>query len=88
MQARRLGRSGVRVGPLGLGAARMAGLGWNHDATPEVTPAARREAILQIQAAVDMGVTLFDTADDDGQGESERILGQAMRAIAERVGRG
>jgi aryl-alcohol dehydrogenase-like predicted oxidoreductase len=79
MQARRLGRSGIRVSPLGLGTARMAGLGWSHDATPEIEPEARREAIRQIRAAVDMGVTLFDTADNYGQGESERILGEALR---------
>jgi aryl-alcohol dehydrogenase-like predicted oxidoreductase len=35
--------------------------------------------VRQIQAAVDLGVTLFDTADNYGQGLSERILGEALR---------
>jgi len=82
MELRRLGRSGLRVGPLGLGTARMAGLGWRHETTPAVSPAARRDAIRQIQEAVDLGVTLFDTADNYGEGESERILGEALRGRA------
>jgi aryl-alcohol dehydrogenase-like predicted oxidoreductase len=79
MELRRLGRSGLRVSPLGLGTARMAGLGWRHEATPGVSPETRRDAIRQIQEAVDLGVTLFDTADNYGEGESERILGEALR---------
>ncbi len=79
MELRRLGRSGLRVSPLGLGTARMAGLGWRHEGTPAVSPEARREAVRQVQEAVDLGVTLFDTADNYGDGESERILGEALR---------
>ena len=85
METRRLGRSGLRVGPLGLGTARMAGLGWSDETTPAVSPEARRDAIRQIQAAVDLGVTLFDTADTYGEGESERILGEALRGRANAV---
>jgi aryl-alcohol dehydrogenase-like predicted oxidoreductase len=39
----------------------------------------RSAAVRQIQAAVDLGVTLFDTADSYGQGLSELILGEALR---------
>ena len=39
----------------------------------------QKAAVQQIQAAVDLGVTLFDTADNYGQGLSERILGEALR---------
>jgi aryl-alcohol dehydrogenase-like predicted oxidoreductase len=79
MELRRLGRSGLRVSPLGLGTARMAGLGWRHEAMPAVSPEARRDAVRQVEEAVDLGVTLFDTADNYGGGESERILGEALR---------
>ena len=82
MEIRRLGRSGLRVSPLGLGTARMAGLGWRQEATPAVSLASRRDAVRQIEAAVDLGVTLFDTADNYGEGESERILGEALRGRA------
>jgi aryl-alcohol dehydrogenase-like predicted oxidoreductase len=79
MEPRRLGRSGVQVSPLGLGTARMAGLGWRDDLAPQGRSQAQREAVRQIQAAVDQGVTLFDTADNYGQGLSERVLGKALR---------
>jgi aryl-alcohol dehydrogenase-like predicted oxidoreductase len=85
MGFRRLGRSGVKVSPLGLGTARMAGLGWREDLTPQDTSQAKLNAggrsatVRQIQAAIDLGVTLFDTADNYGQGLSERILGEALR---------
>jgi aryl-alcohol dehydrogenase-like predicted oxidoreductase len=79
MELRRLGRSGVRVSPLGLGTARMAGLGFREDLVPPDTSQATREAVREIQAAVDLGVTLFDTADNYGRGLSERILGEALR---------
>ena len=78
MDNRRLGRSGLEVSPLGLGTARLAGLGWREDASPRVSAQERQEAVRQIQAAVDLGVTLFDTADNYGQGLSERILGEAL----------
>ena len=82
MELRRLGRSGLRVSPLGLGTARMAGLGYRRPGAPAVTPEARRDAVRQVQEAVDLGVTLFDTADTYGDGESERILGEALRGRA------
>ena len=79
MEFRRLGRSGVKVSPLGLGTARMAGLGWREDSVPQDPSQAKRDAVRRIQAAVDLGVTFFDTADNYGQGLSERILGEALR---------
>jgi aryl-alcohol dehydrogenase-like predicted oxidoreductase len=79
MKSRKLGRSGIKVSPLGLGTARIAGLGWREDSVLQVSNQAKREAVRQIQAAVDLGVTVFDTADDYGAGLSERILGEALR---------
>jgi len=79
MELRRLGRSGLKVSPLGLGTARLAGLGWHDDLVPQGTALTKRDAVRQIQAAVDLGVTFFDTADNYGQGLSERILGEALR---------
>jgi aryl-alcohol dehydrogenase-like predicted oxidoreductase len=79
MELRRLGRSGIKVSPLGLGTARLAGLGWREDQISQVSAQDKQEAIRQIQAAVDQGITLFDTADDYGKGLSERILGEALK---------
>src|SRR5271166_3385047 len=39
----------------------------------------RQQAIRCIQAAVDCGITLFDTANQYGSGEAERVLGEALR---------
>ena len=85
MEFRTLGRSGVKVSPMGLGTARMAGLGWHDDLAPQPTAEVKREAILQIQAAVDLGVTLFDTAENYGQGLSESILGEALHGRREGI---
>ena len=79
MEFRKLGRSGIKVSPLGLGTARMAGLGWHDDLIPQDGSEVKGDAIRQIQAAVDLGVTLFDTAENYGQGLSESILGEALR---------
>jgi aryl-alcohol dehydrogenase-like predicted oxidoreductase len=79
MEFRRLGRSGIKVSPLGLGTARMAGMGWHDELAPQDPAQAQRDGVRQIQAAVDLGVTFFDTADSYGQGCSERILGEALR---------
>ncbi|MBN2392329.1 MAG: aldo/keto reductase [Anaerolineae bacterium] len=84
MELRRLGRSGIKVSPLGLGTARIAGLGWRDESAPQAFAQAKWDAsgqsaaVRQIQAAVDLGVTLFDTADNYGQGLSECILGEAL----------
>ena len=85
MEFRRLGRSGLKVSPLGLGTARIAGLGWREDVAPQEPSQATRDAVRQIQMAVDLGVTFFDTADNYGQGLSERILGEALRGRREGI---
>ena len=42
-------------------------------------PATTADSIRLIEAALDQGVTLFDTANIYGQGDSEKILGRALR---------
>jgi aryl-alcohol dehydrogenase-like predicted oxidoreductase len=72
---RRLGRSGIEVGPIALGTM-MFGAWGNTDES-----ACRR----MVDAAIDAGVTLFDTADIYDDGTSERILGEALRGNRDRV---
>ena len=45
--------------------------------------ASREDAIATLRRAVELGVTLFDTADMYGQGENERIVGEALGADRE-----
>jgi aryl-alcohol dehydrogenase-like predicted oxidoreductase len=91
MELRRLGRSGIKVSPLGLGTARIAGLGFREGETTQdpnevvVDADEQKAAVRQIQMAVDLGVTLFDTADNYGQGLSERILGEALQGCRDEV---
>src|SRR5215831_11152930 len=75
MQYQRLKSLG-EVSLLGLGC------GWLGSLT---RPRMRRESLSLIAAAVDSGITLFDTADVYAQGESERLLGEALRSTDARV---
>src|SRR5262245_55890699 len=61
-----LGRTGVRVSPLGLGTFNFP------DPTPE------EEAIQIVERALDAGINLVDTADSYNGGESERVVGRAL----------
>src|SRR5712692_5500891 len=66
---RALGRAGLRVGPLGFGAAPMANLG---RAVPE------KESGGAVEAAWQMGVRYFDVAPHYGLGLGERRLGAGL----------
>ena len=72
MQARPLGSSGIRVSVVGIG---LNNLGRPGAATEEQTG-----ATAVVRAALDSGVTLFDTADIYGKqfGLSETLLGRAL----------
>lgn len=84
---RKLGRSGIEVSALGLGCWAIGGewtagdgktpLGWgNMDDS---------ESVRAIHAAIEAGVTLFDTADVYGCGHSEKVLGKALADRRDRV---
>jgi len=68
MQYRRLGHGALHVSELSFGTwlTVAGGIG-------------REQAIRCIHAAVDCGITLFDTANQYGGGEAERVLGEALR---------
>src|SRR6266545_4834878 len=66
MEYRTLGRTGVRVAPLCLGAMNFGG------PTPEA------ESIAIVDAALDAGINMIDTANVYNGGESERIVGKAL----------
>jgi aryl-alcohol dehydrogenase-like predicted oxidoreductase len=57
----------------------MAGLNWRDDLAPQNISKVKNEAVQQIRAAIDLGVTFYDTADNYGQGLIERILGEALQ---------
>ena len=73
-----LGRSGLEVSALGMGCWAIGGPFWSGE-TPlgwgEVDDA---ESTRAIQAALEMGVNFFDTANVYGAGHSEVVLGKAL----------
>ncbi|WP_405930923.1 aldo/keto reductase [Streptomyces sp. NBC_00827] len=69
MTDRRLGRTKVRVSPLGFGAAPIGNL---------YTPLDENQALATVAAAWDAGVRYYDTAPHYGLGLSERRLGAAL----------
>src|SRR5215212_10158524 len=70
MQTRKLGRTGRQVGVVGLGCWQLGGDWGNVD---------EDDAMATLHAAVDAGVTFFDTADVYGDGRSERLVGRLLR---------
>ncbi|MFN0156269.1 MAG: aldo/keto reductase [Gaiella sp.] len=74
MRTRRFGRTGWEVGELGVGMWGVAG--WTGTDTDEATAG--------LQLCVDRGVTFYDTAWGYGEGRSENILRDLLRANPER----
>ncbi len=70
MQERKLGRSNLRVSALGLG---CMGMSWSYAPIPD-----RSEMISLLRAAVERGVTFFDTAEVYGPYANEELLGEAL----------
>lgn len=77
MQKRKLGKSGLEVSAIGLGCMGMSfGYGPAGD---------KGEMIALIRAAVDLGVTFFDTAEIYGPFTNEELIGEAMAPVRDRV---
>ena len=77
MKTRKLGKSGLEVSALGLGCMGMSfGLGPAKDKT---------EMIALIRAAVERGVTFFDTAEVYGPFVNEELVGEALAPLRGRV---
>src|SRR4051794_19583251 len=70
METRTLGTSGLEVSALGLG---CMGMSWSYG-----PPMDRQAAIALIRAAVERGVTFFDTAEVYGPHTNEELLGEAL----------
>src|SRR6188472_1219544 len=73
MHARTLGTPGLQVSPLGLGC-----MGMSQSFGPRPP---RDDMIMFLRAAVDRGVTLFDTAEVYGPFHNEELLGEALQPV-------
>jgi aryl-alcohol dehydrogenase-like predicted oxidoreductase len=77
MQKRKLGKSNLEVSAIGLGCMGMSfGLG------PAIS---KQEGISLIRAAVDRGVTFFDTAEVYGPFTNEELVGEALAPVRDKV---
>jgi aryl-alcohol dehydrogenase-like predicted oxidoreductase len=77
MQKRKLGKSNLEVSALGLGCMGMSfGFGPAMD---------KQEGISLIRAAVDRGVTFFDTAEVYGPFTNEELVGEALSPLRDKV---
>jgi aryl-alcohol dehydrogenase-like predicted oxidoreductase len=77
MQKRKLGNSGLEVSSIGLGC-----MGLSHGYGQ---PVPREEGIKLIRAAVERGVTFFDTAEIYGPFTNEELVGEALAPFRDEV---
>ncbi|RYE50789.1 MAG: aldo/keto reductase [Hyphomicrobiales bacterium] len=75
MQYRTLGKTGIKVSPHCLGAMMFGGIG-NPD---------HEDSIRIIHKALDAGINFIDTADRYSQGESEEIVGKALKGRRDNI---
>ncbi len=77
MKKRKLGKSNLEVSAIGLGC-----MGMNFSYGP---PMEKREAIALIRAAVELGITFFDTAEVYGPFTNEVLVGEALAPFRSQV---
>ena len=77
MQKRKLGESGLEVPELGFG---CMGLSFGYGPATD-----SQEAVSLIRAAVERGVTFFDTAEVYGPFTNEEVVGEALAPFREEV---
>ncbi|ADU72482.1 aldo/keto reductase [Pantoea sp. At-9b] len=77
MKNRYLGKSGLEVSALGLG---CMGLSYGYGPATDT-----RQAVELIRAAVERGVTFFDTAEVYGPWLNEEVVGEALKPLRDRV---
>jgi aryl-alcohol dehydrogenase-like predicted oxidoreductase len=77
MKSRKLGNSDLEVSELGLG---CMGMSWSYGPAKE-----KQEMIALLRAAVEGGVTFFDTAEVYGPYQNEELLGEALEPFRDDV---
>jgi len=77
MQKRKLGKSNLEVSALGLG---CMGMSFSYTPLPD-----RKEMITLIHAAVERGITFFDTAEVYGPFTNEELVGEALAPFRDQV---
>ncbi len=77
MQKRKLGNSNLEVSAIGLG---CMGMSFSYGPPPD-----KQQMVALLRAAVERGVTFFDTAEVYGPYTNEELLGEALSPVREQV---
>jgi aryl-alcohol dehydrogenase-like predicted oxidoreductase len=75
MQYRTMRKAGITVSEIGFGGWGIGGWGPRDD----------QQALAALKRAIDLGVNFFDTALGYGGGHSEKLIGQAVRPVRDKV---
>ena len=82
---RELGRSGIDISALGLGCWAIGGPAWRENTPVGWGDVDDTESVRSLEAALDAGITFFDTADAYGAGHSERVVGETFSGKRDKV---
>jgi len=85
MRYRQLGRTGLAVSEIGIGAWGIGGVQIMSGRPNSYGEADDADAIRMIHWAIDRGITFIDTAPVYGFGHSEELIGQALRGRRDKV---
>jgi aryl-alcohol dehydrogenase-like predicted oxidoreductase len=77
MEYRALGKSGIDVSEIGFGAWAIGGDAWG--------PVEDKNSIAAMERAIELGITVIDTADVYGDGRSESLVGQVLKGRRDKL---
>ncbi|QHQ61985.1 aldo/keto reductase [Anaerocolumna sedimenticola] len=79
MEQRVLGKSGIKVSPMGIGCWAIGGQFYMDSKIDGYGETDDNMSIAAIQTALDLGINFIDTSDAYGIGHSERLIGEAIK---------
>ncbi len=80
MEQRVLGKSGIKVSPMGIGCWAIGGQFYMDGKADGYGETDDNMSIAAIQTAMDLGINFIDTSDSYGIGHSERLIGEAIKS--------
>lgn len=85
MEQRVLGKSGIKVSPMGIGCWAIGGQFYMDGKVDGYSETDDNMSIAAIQTALDLGINFIDTSDAYGIGHSERLIGEAIKGRRSQV---